>query len=69
MRINLKVFRTKEQLSQGEIAEKVGYSRTAYTAIENGSREGKMEFWDTLQKAFDIPDADMWDLMKNEPKK
>lgn len=66
MRTNLKVFRVKQHLSQEEMAEKIGFSRGAYTAIESGKRDGRQSFWMALQKAFDIPDEQMWALKKNE---
>ena len=66
MRMNLKVFRIKKGLSQTEIAEKIGYSRATYTAIESGKRDGRQSFWIALQKAFNIPDAEMWSMKRNE---
>lgn len=66
MRTNLKVFRVKKNMSQDAIAEKIGCRRSTYSAIEKGNREGKQKFWNDLQKAFDIPDSDVWQLMKNE---
>ena len=66
MRMNLKVFRVKKNLSHEEIAKRIGFSRAAYSAIEAGKREGRQAFWNALQKAFDIPDAEMWALKKNE---
>lgn len=66
MRMNLKLFRVKHLLSQEEIAERIGFSRAAYAAIEAGTRDGRQAFWIALQKAFDIPDAEMWALRKNE---
>lgn len=66
MRTNLKVFRVKQNMSQEEIARKIGYTRAAYAAIEAGTREGKQAFWKSFQNAFKIPDSDMWEMMKDE---
>lgn len=66
MRTNLKVLRVKHNLSQWEMADKIGVCRSTYSAIENGGRNGKQAFWQALQKAFNIPDADIWQLTKNE---
>lgn len=66
MRTNLKVFRVQNNLSQEEIAEKIGCKRATYAQIENGKRSGRQEFWENLQQAFAIPDSDVWRLMKNE---
>ena len=46
------------------MAEKIGVSRATYGYVENGNRSGNAEFWGNLQKAFDVPDEDMYKLMK-----
>lgn len=66
MRTNLKLFRVKKGLSQDEFAERIGYSRATYSAIESGKRDGRLTFWNDLQHAFSIPDAAMWALMQND---
>lgn len=66
MRTNLKIFRIRQHMSQAEISEKIGCSRATYTAIENGKRAGRPQFWKDLKKAFGLCDADMWKLMMNE---
>lgn len=66
MRTNLKIFRIKKHLSQGEISQLIGCSRATYAAIENGARCGRQSFWKDLQQAFSLPDAEMWLLMQNE---
>lgn len=66
MRINLKLFRVSKNLTQGEFAELAGVNRTTYSFIEKGTRNGKVEFWDNIQKAFNIPDEEMYKLMKIE---
>lgn len=60
----LYMFRHSKKLSQSEIAEIIGCSRATYSAIETGARNGTKKFWRKLQKAFNIPDAEMWGLMK-----
>ena len=66
MRINLKIFRLKNHLTQAEMCERLNCSRATYAAIENGGRSGRMKFWNELQQAFELNDAEMWELMKNE---
>lgn len=66
MRTNLKVFRVRKNLSQEQISAKIGCKRVTYSAIECGKRSGRSTFWEKLQKAFDVPEAEMWELMKNE---
>lgn len=65
-RINLKCFRTKQQLTQKEMADKIGVSRAMYIRVENGAMSGTFEFWGRLQKTFSVPDEDMWELTKQE---
>ena len=61
-RTNLKIFRVSLKLTQEEIAKKIGCNRGTYAAIENGSRNGRADFWLSLQKAF--PTANIGELMK-----
>lgn len=65
-RHNLYMFRCDERLTQKEMAVKMGVTRQTYANVENGKRSGNSEFWDALQKAFDIPDSEMYTLMKIE---
>ena len=62
MRKNLYLFRHSKKLSQLEMAEKLGYARTTYAAIENGEREGRKTFWDILRKTFGLTDAEIEEL-------
>lgn len=64
MRTNLKLFRVKNVLSQDEIAAKIGCTRATYSSIESGKRDGRLAFWIEFQKAFNVPDADMWALLR-----
>lgn len=66
MRTNLKVFRVRRNLSQEKIADQIGCKRVTYAAIENGIRAGRQTFWLKLQQAFNVPESEMWELMKNE---
>lgn len=64
MRTALKQFRIGVHLKQSEMAEKTGVCRTTYGFIEKGKRDGSAEFWANLQKAFNVPDEQMYQLMK-----
>lgn len=66
MRTNLKVLRVKNHLSQEEAAEKLAVTRATYSSVEGGTRAGSQKFWRKVQETFDVPDADMWPLMKND---
>ena len=66
MRINLKIFRIKNKLTQQEISDTLGCSLATYSAIERGDRNGRPTFWNSLQTAFNIPSAEMWELMAED---
>lgn len=63
-RLELMAFRARHDLSQQEMADKLGINRSTYAMIERGQRRGSDAMWATLQAAFGIPDAEMWKLMQ-----
>lgn len=65
-RIKLKLLRTAKDLNQIEMAAKIGVSRMTYANIENGTRYGSSEFWEKFQRAFNIPDSEMWGFVNDE---
>ena len=65
-RTNLKIFRVKNKLSQEKMAAKIGCTRATYSAIEKGKRDGRRAFWLDFQTAFDVPDGELWGLMKRD---
>lgn len=72
MRTNLKVLRVKNNLSQQAAADSLGVSRETYVSVENGKRDGSLKLWFSIQNVFNVPGAEMWELMQNdetEPKK
>lgn len=64
VRLNLKLFRTARQMTQGDIAEKLGVSRGMYCNIEKGIRDSSQDFWLNLQKTFDLSGEEVWGLMQ-----
>lgn len=66
MRTKLKLVRVAAHMSQEEAAEQLGCTRATYQAVEGGSRTGSQKFWRSVQETFEIPDANMWLLMKND---
>ena len=66
MRIELKLLRVKNQLTQQQLAEKLGVSYATYNLIERGQRKGSTEVWTKIQQLFNISDADMWKLYANK---
>lgn len=65
MRMELKVFRIKQKLTQQEMAAKTGVSVPQYNLIENGNRRGSQAFWLNLQKEFNLDGGTVW-KMQNE---
>lgn len=63
-RLALKQLRIAHDLTQEEMAAKIGVNLVRYRNIEGGTRAGTIDFWHALQQAFNIPDADMWQLQK-----
>lgn len=64
MRKKLYMFRHDKQLSQAEMADKIGCHRGTYASIEKGEREGRKTFWNSLQNAFGLSDAETEELKK-----
>lgn len=65
MRNELKVLRVKHQLTQQQLAEKLGVSVVTYNLIEQGKRQGSKDFWAKLQKLFKLADGELWQLFIN----
>lgn len=59
MRMNLKLFRTAKNLSQTEMAKKMGVSYVTYSRIELGKRDGDLKFWNRLKETFGL-DVETW---------
>lgn len=54
MRKNLKEARQKAGMTQQEVADKIGISLVYYQKIEQGSRTGDFEIWDSLEDLFNV---------------
>lgn len=63
-REKLKNLRKKHNLTQQQMAQRLGRSRSSYIAIENGIRDAHPCFWEKLQSEFNIPDSEMYSLQK-----
>lgn len=64
---NLRDVRYKNgDLTQKEVAEKIGISEGSYNAIENGKRYGSNKTWNKLQALFGLSDADVWRLQNQK---
>lgn len=65
-RHNLYMFRCERKLTKGQMAKILGCSRTTYSNIERGLRDGEQKVWSALQREFNVPDSEMWVLQKLE---
>ena len=65
MRHKLKLFRLSQNLTQQQMADKMGVSVTTYHLIENGARRGSQAFWCKLQKEFNLEGGFVW-LLQSE---
>ena len=53
-------------LTQKEIAEKIGISIGAYNLIESGKRHGSTRTWARIQSLFGLSDAEVWKMQSNK---
>ena len=60
----LYALRVSNRWSQVTAAERLGIPLASYKLIEQGKQEGKPRTWLKVQKLYNIPDADMWELIK-----
>ena len=54
MRRNLKEARQTAGMTQQQVADKIGISLVYYQKIEQGSRTGDFEIWDSLEDLFKV---------------
>lgn len=64
-RKELKMLRVSHDLTQDQLAERIGYNRHYISTVELGKRRGSPEFWKALQTEFNLSDADMWRMSNN----
>lgn len=64
MRIELKIFRVKNHLTQQQLADKLGVSVSTYNLVEAGKRRGSQAFWERLQSEFALEGGKVWDLQQ-----
>jgi transcriptional regulator with XRE-family HTH domain len=61
-------LRADRNWSQSKMADRLGFTRQYIAQVENGTSVGKLEFWVAVQDLFNIPDSQMWRLIKGELK-
>lgn len=65
-RLNLIIFRKKQNLTQNEMADKIKVARSTYCLIESGKNDGSLRFFMKIQETFNLSDEEMWALTKKE---
>lgn len=66
MENNLKVYRAMEDITQGELAERVGVSRQAINSIETGKYDPSLELAFKLADEFDCQIEDLFIYEEDE---
>lgn len=56
-------LRADRDWSQEQMAIHLDCTRPYINHIENGISQGTVEFWSKVQRVFDIPNEDMWQLI------
>ena len=57
--LNLRRLRLMRNLSQEELAQKIGITRTAYIRLENGTTQPRTSTLQAIAKALDVKPADL----------
>lgn len=55
MRRRLKEARDSNNMTQKQLADKLGVSMRQYQRIENGDSDGTFKTWDLLEDMFHVP--------------
>lgn len=66
MHKKLKLQRTQKELTQQQLADKIGITTATYIDIEKGRKYGSINMWKKIQKEFNIPDQIMWSFIVKE---
>lgn len=53
-------------LSQTEMAEKIGISISTYGKIESGKVSGSVKTWERIQSLFGLTDGEVWRMRKRK---
>lgn len=65
MRKNLKEARQKAGMTQQQIADRLGITLVYYQKIEQGSRTGDFELWDTLEDITGVHQRKLREIQDN----
>ena len=61
--MNLKVFRAAHDLSQQEMADKLGIARSTYSMVERGERQAGMKIWNRFMEKFGLTPDEIYELL------
>ena len=64
-REKLRKARVLKGCTQRDVAEGIGTSQNVYSRIERGLMDGGVRHWKSIQRFFDLPNSDVWELMKD----
>jgi DNA-binding XRE family transcriptional regulator len=59
-------LRVDHDLTQIDLAEICGISKSTYNLIENGKRRGSKKVWQTIQTHFNLSGEQIWKLQNPE---
>lgn len=65
MRKNLKEARQKTGMTQQQMADRLGITLVYYQKIEQGSRTGDFELWDTLEDITRVHQRKLREIQDN----
>lgn len=65
MRKNLKEARQKAGMTQQQMADRLGITLVYYQKIEQGSRTGDFELWDTLEDITRVHQRKLREIQDN----
>lgn len=63
MNKELKILRVKNELTQEQMAKKLGLSHPNYQMIESGKRKGKISFWKKVYETFEVSAEEIVKIM------
>lgn len=63
-RTKLKTLRIKHDLTQSEMAERMGVNRNTISGVESGKSKGSADFWYKLQTVFNIDGDELWQMIE-----
>lgn len=66
MRMKLRIFRIKHNLTQEGMAKRLCFSRNQYARVENGEQEPSIRFLVNLSEAFGISLDEAKELTKRD---